>query len=62
MTAVCYAVISSLALQALMIAFPELLLSVAAFNLWIGTWTGLRVSEMIRFRELWTRREEPNHV
>ena len=60
-TSVCYGIMSSLAIQALLLAFPELLLAVAAMNLWIGTWTGLRVAELVRFRELWTKREEvPN--
>ena len=57
-TAACYGIMSSLAIQALMLAFPELLLAVAAMNLWIGTWTGLRVVELLRFKELWAQREE----
>ena len=60
-TSACYGVMSSLAIQALMLAFPELLLAVAAMNLGIGTWTGLRVAEMMRFGELWSKREEPTH-
>ena len=46
-------VMSSAALQALQIAFPELLLGVISMNLWIGSWTGIRLSEMLRFRELY---------
>lgn len=46
-------VMSSVALQALQIAFPELLLGVISMNLWIGSWTGIRLSEMMRFRELY---------
>ncbi len=46
-------VMSSVALQALQIAFPELLLGVISMNLWIGSWTGIRLSEMLRFRELY---------
>ena len=48
-----YFVMSSVALQALQIAFPELLLGVISMNLWIGSWTGIRLSEMVRFRELY---------
>lgn len=48
-----YMVMGSVALQALQIAFPELLLGVVAMNLWIGTWTGIRISELFRFRELY---------
>lgn len=46
-------VMSSVALQALQIAFPELLLGVISMNLWIGSWTGVRLSEMLRFREIY---------
>lgn len=46
-------VMDSIALQALQIAFPELLLGVISMNLWIGSWTGIRLSEMVRFRELY---------
>lgn len=48
----CYVVISSLILKALMISFPELLLAVVAMNLWLGSWTGIRIVELIRFRSL----------
>ncbi len=51
---ICYLIMNSLAVQALMLAFPELLLGVIALNIWIGTWTGLRVTEMVRFRLLYT--------
>ena len=47
----------SVALQALILAFPELFLGVIALNLWIGNWTGLRVSEMLRFRSLYAAEE-----
>ena len=48
----CYVVISSIVLKALMISFPELLLAVVAMNLWLGSWTGIRIVELIRFRSL----------
>jgi hypothetical protein len=48
----CYWVMDSLFLQSAIIAFPELLLSVIAVNLWIGKWTGLRLTEFFRFRRL----------
>ncbi len=50
----CYVVMGSVALKAIMVAFPELLLVVIAINLWIGNWTGLRVVELFRFRSLYT--------
>ncbi len=49
----CYLMMNSLAIQALLLAFPELLLGVLAMNLWLGSWTGLRVTEMVRFRSLY---------
>lgn len=48
----CYWVMDSLFLQSAIIAFPELLLSIIAVNLWLGKWTGLRVTELFRFRRL----------
>ena len=48
----CYAVMASLALRVLMIAFPEVLLLVVAANVYLGRWTGLRISEYWRFRRL----------
>lgn len=48
----CYAVMDSLFMQCLMLAFPELLLVVIALNLWLGKWIGIRVSEFVRFRRL----------
>ncbi|MDF1569651.1 MAG: 7TM domain-containing protein, partial [Spirochaetaceae bacterium] len=49
---VCFLLISSVALQALILIFPEILLGVLAMNLWIGSWTGIRVLEFYRFRLL----------
>ncbi len=49
----CYVVMGSVALKAIMVAFPELLFVVIAINLWIGNWTGLRVFELFRFRSLY---------
>jgi hypothetical protein len=48
-----FLVMSSVAIQALLIAFPELILGVVSMNLFIGSWTGIRLSEMVRFRELY---------
>ena len=50
----CYAVMASLALRVLMIAFPEVMLLVVAANVYLGRWTGLRISEYWRFRRLLT--------
>lgn len=50
--AACYAVMDSLFMQSLVLAFPELLLVVVALNLWLGKWIGIRVMEFLRFRRL----------
>jgi hypothetical protein len=47
-----YMSMSSLFLQNMIIAFPELLLFLIAINLWLGKWIGMRLSEFIRFRKL----------
>lgn len=46
----CFAVMSSLALQVLVIGFPEVLLIVVAANIYLGRWVGMRLSEYLRFR------------
>ena len=40
-------------LENLIIAYPEILLSVLGVNLLLGCWTGLRLTEFIRFRSLY---------
>lgn len=47
-----YVVMSSLFMQSLFIAFPELLFFLIVLNLWLGKWVGMRISEFIRFRKL----------
>ena len=47
-----YAVMSSMFMESLIIAFPELLLFLIVLNLWLGKWVGMRVTEFIRFRKL----------
>lgn len=47
--AACFLVMESSALQAVFLAFPELLLAVVAVDLWLGCWMGLRLVEYGRF-------------
>ncbi len=47
-----YALMDSLFMQSLIIAFPELLLFLIVLNLWLGKWVGMRLSEFVRFRKL----------
>jgi len=60
-TAAAYAVMSSMFMQSMFLAFPELLLVVMALNIWLGRWVGMRLMEYYRFRHL-LRTEAPSHV
>ncbi len=48
----CYVVMTSLAFQALVIGFPEVLLLVVAADVYLGRWVGMRLFEYLRFRGL----------
>jgi hypothetical protein len=48
----CYLMMNSLALQLLVLGFPEVLLIVVAADVYLGRWVGLRLSEYRRFRTL----------
>jgi hypothetical protein len=48
----CYVLMSSLALQVLVIGYPEVLLVVVALNIYLGRGTGMRLSEYVRFHGL----------
>ncbi len=50
----CYAVYNIKPLQTVLIAFPELLLVNISINLVLGSWTGMRLTEYLRFRDLAT--------
>jgi hypothetical protein len=42
----------SAVLKSLVLVFPECLLLIIAFDLWLGKWVGIRLAEFIRFRRL----------
>lgn len=48
----CYIIYKSIVFAYLFIIFPELFLCIIAINLSLGTWIGLRMSEVVRFRSL----------
>lgn len=50
----CHAVMGSLALQVLVVGFPEVLLWVVAADIYLGRWVGVRLSEYLRFRPVLT--------
>jgi transglutaminase-like putative cysteine protease len=54
----CYVVMNSLALQVLVIGFPEILFLVLAADVYLGRWVGMRLSEYRRFRGLLFREAE----
>ncbi len=49
-TLACYIVMHSLALQIVLVGYPEVLLLVIAANVYLGRWVGVRVLEYRRFR------------
>jgi len=53
----CYAAFNSFLLQGLFSLYPELLITVLALQLLIGSWSGMRISEVIRFRHLIRQQE-----
>ncbi len=48
----CFVIYKSVAFAYVFLVFPELLLCVIAINLSLGTWIGLRMSEIVRFRSI----------
>ena len=48
----CFVIYKSIVFAYLFMIFPELFLCVIAINLSLGTWIGLRMSEVVRFRSL----------
>ena len=54
----CYGVMRSTFVENAVIAFPEILLSVIGFNILIGMWTGMRITEYFRFRNLYAGASE----
>lgn len=55
---VCFLIVQSDILQSMIIAYPELILLTIVANIFMGRWTGLRLSEVVRFREIFKHMEE----
>ncbi|MEF8795739.1 MAG: 7TM domain-containing protein, partial [Salinivenus sp.] len=47
-----YAVMNLPVVGLTVLAFPEVLFLLVAFNLWLGRWVGIRLTEYARFRWL----------
>jgi transglutaminase-like putative cysteine protease len=57
LAALCYGVMRSVWVENLVIAYPEILLSVIGLNILLGMWTGMRLTELFRFRSLYFGKE-----
>lgn len=55
---VCVFIVQLSFLQSLILAFPELILFTIVINIALGRWTGLRVVEYFRFREVFRHLQE----
>ena len=45
-----------------LLAFPEVLLLIISFNVWLGRWVGIRLTEYTRFRWLINRHQDPSYA
>jgi len=55
----CYLLLASFMLQGLFSYFPESFLLVLAGQIYVGRWTGIRISEMFRFKKILTNENYP---
>ena len=55
---ICYWIVEWQYLQNLILSYPEIILLLILINLGLGRWTGLRIFEYIRFREVMKHAEE----
>jgi len=55
----CYVLLSSFVLQGLFSYYPETFLLVLAGQIYIGKWTGIRISELFRFSRILGNRDNP---
>lgn len=54
----CVVLVQSQMLQSVVLAYPELVLGTVAINILLGRWTGLRLVEYFRFREVFKHLQE----
>lgn len=55
----CYSILGSFLLEGLFAFYPEFYLLVLAAQIYIGQWTGLRITELHRFKEIIRDKENP---
>ncbi|NTS76686.1 hypothetical protein HR060_07370 [Catenovulum sp. SM1970] len=56
----CYLCISSATLQGIFVLYPEAYLLVLAAQVYMGRWTGLRLTELVRFKQVLQNTTEQN--
>jgi hypothetical protein len=52
LSTICYFIVSSEIFRTLILSYPETILLAIPLNIALGQWTGLRITEYFRFREL----------
>ena len=55
---VCFVIVQWAVLKSLIIAYPETVFLTIVVNIFLGKWTGLRLSETLRFKEIFRYMEE----
>lgn len=54
----CFSIVQWGVLKSLIIAYPEIVVLTIVVNVFLGKWTGLRLSEVVRFKEIFKYLEE----
>ena len=55
---ICFVIVQWDVLESMILAYPELIVFTIVANVLMGRWTGLRLSEVVRFREIFKYLEE----
>mgnify|MGYP002725564604 CR=1 FL=1 len=55
---ICFSIVQWQVITSLILAYPELIILTLIANIFLGRWTGLRLSEVVRFREIFKYLEE----
>ena len=55
---ICFSIVQWAVLTSFIFAYPEIIILTLVINIFLGRWTGLRLSEVVRFREIFKYLEE----
>lgn len=55
---ICFSIVQWSVLKTLIIAYPDIIILTLIANVFLGRWTGLRLSEVVRFQEIFKYLEE----